>query len=150
MVDNSETVIDKNSTPFGMDLPEHLKGADMRINSISQRHFDFDDPSSLKVVQTYRRKYEALSDMFDENPRLLVLAHRDWARRRSFSNEGGRGTNGVVSSMYNQGNTILACPEETRNRWGQSRLTRLKHEIAREAAHVAFDGTDLGLHLDAV
>lgn len=62
----------------------------MRTKSISQQYFDFSEPSSLKVVETYRRKYQALSDLFDENPRLLVLAHRDWARLLSSSNQGRR------------------------------------------------------------
>ena len=62
----------------------------MRTKSINQRYFDFSEPSSLKVVKTYRRKYQALSDLFDENPRLLVLAHRDWAMLLSHSNKGRR------------------------------------------------------------
>jgi len=83
-------VMDKKAAPFRMDLAKHLKGADMRIKSISQRYFDFSEPSSLKVVETYRRKYQALSELLDENPRLLVLAHHDWARLLSSSNTGRR------------------------------------------------------------
>lgn len=63
----------------------------MRIKSTNQRYFDFSEPSSLKVVKTYRRKYQALSDLLDENPRLLELAHRDWARLLSSSKQGRRG-----------------------------------------------------------
>ena len=55
-----------------------------------QRYFDFSESSSLKVVQTYRRKYEALSDLLDANPRLLALAHQDWAQLLSYSNKGRR------------------------------------------------------------
>jgi IS5 family transposase len=73
-----------------MDLPKHLKGADMRTKSLSQRYFDFSEPSSLKVVKTYRQKYQGLSDLLDKNPRLLVLAHRDWAKLLSHSNQGRR------------------------------------------------------------
>ena len=62
----------------------------MRIKSHSQRYFDFSEPSSLKVVETYRRKYQALSELLDKNPRLLVLAHHDWARLLSSSNKGRR------------------------------------------------------------
>ena len=60
----------------------------MRIQSVSQQYFDFSEPSSLKVVKAYRRKYQALSDLLDANPRLLALAHRDWARLLSYSNKG--------------------------------------------------------------
>lgn len=62
----------------------------MRIKSLNQRYFDFSEPSSLKVVKTYRRKYQVLSDLLDKNPRLLVLAHRDWAKLLSHSNKGRR------------------------------------------------------------
>jgi len=62
----------------------------MRIKSISELYFDFSEPSSLKVVETYRRKYQALSELLDKNPRLLVLAHHDWARLLSSSNKGRR------------------------------------------------------------
>jgi IS5 family transposase len=60
----------------------------MRLRSVNQQYFDFSEPSSLKVVRAYRQKYEALSDLLDENPQLLVLAHHDWARLLSESNKG--------------------------------------------------------------
>ena len=60
----------------------------MRIKSVKQRYFDFSEPSSLKVVQAYRRKYQTLSGLLDANPELLVLAHRDWANRLSDSQTG--------------------------------------------------------------
>lgn len=63
----------------------------MRIKSLSQRYFDFSEPSSLKVVKTYRRKYQALSEVLEGNPDLLTLAHRDWARLLSSSQEGRTG-----------------------------------------------------------
>jgi hypothetical protein len=81
-------IVDKKSAPFRMDLAKHLKGADMRIRSVNQQYFDFSEPSSLKVVRDYRQKYEALSDLLDENPQLLVLAHRNWGRLLSESNKG--------------------------------------------------------------
>jgi IS5 family transposase len=71
-----------------MDLSKHLKGADMRLQSVNQQYFDFSEPSSLKVVMAYRHKYEALSELLDENPQIVVLAHRDWARLLSESNKG--------------------------------------------------------------
>ena len=82
--------MDKTSAPFRMNLHKHLKGADMRIKSVSQRYFDFSEPSSLKVVEAYRQKYQALSDLLDANPQLLVVAHRDWAKLLSSSNKGRR------------------------------------------------------------
>ena len=82
--------MDKKSAPFRIDAAKHLKGADMRIQSVSQRYFDFSEPSSLKVVQAYRQKYQVLSDLLDANPRLLLLAHRDWANLLSDSNKGRR------------------------------------------------------------
>jgi len=60
----------------------------MRLRSVNQQYFDFSEPSSLKVVRAYRQKYEALSDLLDENPQIVVLAHHDWARLLSESNKG--------------------------------------------------------------
>ncbi len=62
----------------------------MRIQSMNQRYFDFSEPSSLKVVKAYRRKYQTLSELLDANPQFLVLAHRDWAKLLSYSNKGRR------------------------------------------------------------
>jgi IS5 family transposase len=45
----------------------------------------------VKVVQEYRAKYQALSDLLDENPQVLALAHRDWARLLSTSAQGRGG-----------------------------------------------------------
>ena len=63
----------------------------MRIRSTSERYFDFSEPSSLKVVQDYRQKYEGLSDLLDANPGILSLAHEDWAKLLSSSPEGRSG-----------------------------------------------------------
>lgn len=60
----------------------------MRIQSMNQRYFDFSESSSLKVVNAYRQKYLGLSELLDANPRLLELAHHDWARLLSYSNKG--------------------------------------------------------------
>lgn len=62
----------------------------MRVQSMPQRYFDFSEPSSLKVIEAYRRKYQTLSELLDVNPRLLVLAHHDWAKLLSYSNQGRR------------------------------------------------------------
>jgi IS5 family transposase len=58
---------------------------------VNQQYFDFSEPSSLKVVKAYREKYDALSDLLDDNPQLLVLAHHDWGQLLSESNEGRSG-----------------------------------------------------------
>lgn len=56
-------------------------------------YFDFSSPSSIKIGQEYRAKYEALSRLLDDNPELLSLAHRDWQRLLSTSNKGRDGYN---------------------------------------------------------
>lgn len=63
----------------------------MRLKSIQERYFDFTEQSTLKVVTEYRHQYQALSEVLDENPDLLTLAHRDWARLLSTSPEGRAG-----------------------------------------------------------
>ncbi len=59
----------------------------MRTRS-SQQYFDFSETSSLKITQEYRQKYQKLSNLLDENPQLLSLAHRDWAILLSCSPKG--------------------------------------------------------------
>lgn len=63
----------------------------MRTKASSIMYFDFSNPSSIQVAQNYRAKYEAISRLLDDNPALLVLAHRDWARLLSTSNKGRDG-----------------------------------------------------------
>ena len=66
----------------------------MRIKS-SQQYLDFSETSSLNIVEAYRQKYQRISELLDQNPQLLNLAHRDWAkllsssrkRRSEFSSE---------------------------------------------------------------
>lgn len=62
----------------------------MRLQSTTQ-YFNFSDSSSLKVVREYRLKYDKLSQILDENPKLLFLAHQDWATLLSSSKEGRSG-----------------------------------------------------------
>ncbi|NQV34492.1 MAG: ISNCY family transposase, partial [Phycisphaeraceae bacterium] len=62
----------------------------MRIKS-SQQYFDFSEPSSLKIVKEYRQKYQKISDLLDQNPRILSLAHKDWAKLLSSSRKGRSG-----------------------------------------------------------
>jgi len=54
-------------------------------------YFNFSSPSSIKVAQDYRVKYEAISQLLDANVQLLALAHRDWARLLSMSCKGRDG-----------------------------------------------------------
>jgi IS5 family transposase len=68
----------------------------MRLRSIPERYFDFSESATLKVVIEYREKYEALSRLLDENPDLLMLAHRDWAKLLSSS---GKGRTGFTSEQ---------------------------------------------------
>ena len=63
----------------------------MRLKSIPDQYFDFSENSTLKVVTEYREKYQALSGLLDDNPDLLTLAHRDWAKLLSSSREGRTG-----------------------------------------------------------
>lgn len=62
----------------------------MRIKSLRQAYLDFTPSSSTKVVEAYRRKYEAISSVLDQNPILLTEAHRDLARVLSTSGRGRR------------------------------------------------------------
>lgn len=63
----------------------------MRTQSTEALYFDFSSPSSVKVTKQYRAKYEAISRVLDANPKLLELAHRDWARLLSTSLRGRDG-----------------------------------------------------------
>jgi len=63
----------------------------LRTKASSVMYFDFSSPSSIKVAQDYRAKYEALSRLLDDNPHLVALAHRDWARLLSTSAKGRDG-----------------------------------------------------------
>ncbi len=62
----------------------------MRIKS-SQQYFDFSEPSSLKIVKEYRQKYQKISELLDQNPQILTLAHKDWAKLLSSSPKGRSG-----------------------------------------------------------
>ena len=68
----------------------------MRTKSSQVLYFDFSGESSLKIVNEYRSKYEAISDLLDANEQLLTLAHRDWAKLLSTS---GKGRDGYSSEQ---------------------------------------------------
>lgn len=63
----------------------------MRTKLSPVLYFDFSGKASIKVAQEYRDKYEAISQVLDDNPELLTLAHRDWAEMLSTSSEGRAG-----------------------------------------------------------
>jgi len=63
----------------------------MRTKATPVMYFDFSGMSSIKVAQDYRAKYEAISRLLDDNPQLLALAHRDWAKLLSTSAKGRAG-----------------------------------------------------------
>lgn len=60
----------------------------MRQKSYATQYFDFSGESSVKVVEDYRNKYQALSDILDANPAILDLAHSDWRNLLSTSDDG--------------------------------------------------------------
>ena len=57
----------------------------------NEPYLDFSSESSVKIVNDYRAKYEAISQLLDDNPVLLVLAHQDWVRVLSTSTKGRQG-----------------------------------------------------------
>lgn len=61
----------------------------MRTKSLKELYINFTRPSSTKIVEKYRAKYEAISEVLEENPEVISLAHRDWSRMLSVSS-GGR------------------------------------------------------------
>ena len=63
----------------------------MRTQASSEQYFNFMGESSLKIVNDYREQYEQLSLLLDANPALLSLAHQDWAKWLSTSDEGRDG-----------------------------------------------------------
>ncbi len=60
----------------------------MRLKSIEQQYFDFSFESTLKVVNEYRKKYNLLSQLLDENSQLVSLIHQDLAKMLSQSSKG--------------------------------------------------------------
>jgi len=63
----------------------------MRTISSNELYFNFSGESTLKVVQAYRGKYEAISEILEANPALLTYAHRDWVKLLSTSSKGRDG-----------------------------------------------------------
>jgi len=57
----------------------------MRTKSTKQQYFDFSIKSRLKVVNEYRNKYKLMSQLLEDNPRLVSLVHQDLAKMLSQS-----------------------------------------------------------------
>ena len=62
----------------------------MRTKSLKELYINFTRPSSIKIVEKYRAKYEAISEVLEKNPEVISLAHRDWSRTLSVSSGGRR------------------------------------------------------------
>jgi len=60
----------------------------MRLLREGQAEMDFVRPTTLKVVEEYRGKYETIAGILDENPKILAAFHRDLAGRLSESRKG--------------------------------------------------------------
>ena len=60
----------------------------MRTKSTKQQYLDFSGKSRLKVVNEYREKYKMISQLLDDNPQLVSLAHQDLAKMLSQSERG--------------------------------------------------------------
>jgi len=61
----------------------------LRAKTVEQGYLDFSRKSTVKVVQDYRRKYEAITEVLEANPKILNLAHEDFSKGLSES-AGGR------------------------------------------------------------
>ena len=62
----------------------------MRTKSVEELYINFSRPSSTKVVEKYRAKYEGISEVLEVNPWVISLAHGDWSRMLSVSSGGRR------------------------------------------------------------
>jgi IS5 family transposase len=62
----------------------------MRIKSLKELYINFSRPSSTKVVEEYRAKYEGIAEILERNPEVISLAHRDWSKMLSESRSGRR------------------------------------------------------------
>ena len=60
----------------------------MRLLRNAQSEMDFVRPTTLKVVEEYRRKYEGVGRNLEENPKILLAVHRDLAGLLSESRNG--------------------------------------------------------------
>lgn len=59
----------------------------MRLKSTTP-YFNFTETSSLKVVDEYIQKYQRISALLSQNPKLLDQCHQDWGKLLSSSDKG--------------------------------------------------------------
>jgi len=81
----------------------------MRTKSTQQHYLDFSGKSRLKVVNEYREKYGIISQLLDDNPQVISLAHRDLARMLSQSKNGRK--SGYTSEQILR-SLIVMCVEQ--------------------------------------
>ena len=60
----------------------------MRLKSVPVLSFEWTDDSLPKIVRESRRRYKRISEVLDENPAVLGLAHDDLARLSSRNRKG--------------------------------------------------------------
>lgn len=82
----------------------------MRNKTADQEYLDFSMKSTLKVVNEYRRKYEKAGRILEANPQILNIAHRDFSRVLSQS-ENGRG--GYTSEQMLRSIVVMFMEEQS-------------------------------------
>lgn len=115
----------------------------MRSRTAHARYFDFDGESSLIVVQDYREKYQAISDLLDANPKALSLAHRDLETLSSL-NPKGRASDFSSEQLLRA--LIVMCVEHTDYRDTVVRIANsdfLRHFVRLGYGQTAMDFTFL-------
>jgi len=64
----------------------------MRQKSDRQVHMDFAPKSDRKVAKQYRKKYEAIGELLDNNPAILNLADQDLKKLSAGGKKGRKAT----------------------------------------------------------
>ena len=82
----------------------------MREKILNQEYLDFSIKSTLKVVQEYRAKYNAISLLLEANPKILDIAHGDFNGVLSKS-EYGRG--GYTSEQILRSIVVMFIEEKS-------------------------------------
>jgi hypothetical protein len=66
-------------------------------------------------VEKYRAKYEAISDVLEDNPEVISLAHRDWSRMLSVSSVGRQ--SGYTSEQMLRALIVMFVEGAVTGRW---------------------------------
>ena len=80
----------------------------MRVKHVSQRGLDF-SKSNLKITNKYYARYEAVSAVLDEAPKLLDWIHRDLVKALKGVNQEGRRRGRPYSYTSEHVLRILIC-----------------------------------------